>query len=124
MLMVVLLCECHNLIDVYFPIKTKMNEPVVPLFRASIAPRSSTRATYHNELTLRPSVWQEVQNNLRLAGRQDGSLWTMASAVSPLRFFCLSSSQMKCQYSVRKMRVQARKLFFTEEYHLKKYASS
>jgi len=109
--MIILLCACHNLID-YFPIKTQMKESVVPLFRASSAPRSPNRSTYHNGLTLRRLVWQASQNNLRLAGRQDGSLWTIASVVSPLRVLCFSSSQMKCQYSVLKMWVQARKLFF------------
>ena len=70
--MIILLCECHNLIDTYFPIKSQMKETDLPLFRASTAPSSPTRATYHKELNLRPSVRQEVQNNLRLAGRQDG----------------------------------------------------
>jgi hypothetical protein len=110
--MIILFCECQYLINAYFLINTQTKEPVIPLFRASTAPRSPTRAIYHIELTLRPSVWQEVQNNLRLAWRQDGSLWTIGSAVSPFTVSCLSSSKIKCQFSVLKMRVQTRKLFF------------
>jgi len=45
--MIILLCECHNLIGTYFLIKTQMKEPALPLFRASSAPRSPTRPTYH-----------------------------------------------------------------------------